>query len=150
MSLLSAGDENAPVLRTHGILGWISPCLEKFWLRGIPFLDIPQLLLSARDLVHLQLEKILDSGYFSPEGMITTRTKLEAISIDFIGNRQPAMKPPHLYAFILPALISLSSKAMANVFKVLSLESKTESFRVSISLSIYHQASIVKSIRVGV
>lgn len=89
--LLWACDETAPVLRTE-FLGGSAPCLERFWLRGIPFPDAPRLVSSTSDLVHLILEKIPDSGYFSPEAMITalsTCTKLESIHIDFIGNPHP-------------------------------------------------------------
>ena len=122
--LLFAGDENAPVLRTE-FLGGSAPCLERFWLRGIPFPDIPQLLLSARDLVHLRLEKIPDSGYFSPEAMVTalsTCTKLEAISIDFIGKSQPdliSQETASLAHISLPALVSFCFEGHGKYFQTL-------------------------------
>jgi len=89
--LLWAGDESAPVLPKE-FLGGSAPCLDRIWLRGIPFPDAPLLLSSTIDLVDLRLEKIPDSGYFSPEALITalsTCTQLETIVIDFIGNRHP-------------------------------------------------------------
>jgi hypothetical protein len=89
--LLSAADEAAPILRNE-FLGGSAPCLDRIWLRGIPFPDAPQLFSSTRDLVHLRLQRIPDSGYFPPDAMITalsTCTKLESILIDFIGNPYP-------------------------------------------------------------
>jgi hypothetical protein len=112
--LLWAGDETAPVLPTE-FLGGSAPCLERFWLNGIPFPDVPRLLLSTRDLLHLRLEKIPDSGYFSPEAMVaalSTCTKLESIFIGFIGNPRPGLTGPtsqeaaSLTHISLPALTS--------------------------------------------
>jgi hypothetical protein len=84
---LWAGDGMAPIL-PDSFLGGSAPLLETFWLRGIPFPEVPKLLLSASDLIHLQLEKIPDSGYISPEAMITglsTCTKLETLVIEFLS-----------------------------------------------------------------
>lgn len=109
--LLWAGDETAPVLRS-GFLGGSAPCLERIWLRGIPFPDAPRLLLSTKVLAHLLLEKIPDSGYFSPEAMITalsTCTKLETIFLDFIGNPHPDPISQEIAShtpIFLPALIT--------------------------------------------
>jgi hypothetical protein len=84
---LWAGDETAPVL-PETFLGGSAPLLETFWLRGIPFVGMPKLLLSARDLFHLQLEKIPDSGYVSPEAMLaglSTCAKLETLIVEFLS-----------------------------------------------------------------
>jgi hypothetical protein len=104
-------DETAPVLGTE-FLGGSAPCLERFWLKGIPFPDAPQLILSTSNLVDLVMEKIPDSGYFSPEVMITalsTCTKLERIHIDFIKNPHPDLTNRQIASIIpisLPTLIS--------------------------------------------
>lgn len=77
-------DEIAPVI-PEKFLG-SAPLLEQFWLRGIPFPEFPNLLLSASNLVQLRLENIPDSGYFAPEALATslsTCTKLEAFIIEF-------------------------------------------------------------------
>ena len=69
----------APVL-PEGFLGGSATCLETLWLKGIPFPELPKLLLSTNDLVQCVLEKIPDSGYISPEAMtaaLSTCTKLE-------------------------------------------------------------------------
>jgi hypothetical protein len=77
----------APVL-PEGFLGGSAPCLETFWLRGIPFPELSKLLLSTNDLVQFVLEKIPDSGYISPEAMtaaLSTCTKLEMLIIEFLS-----------------------------------------------------------------
>ena len=103
---LWADDETAPVLPEE-FLGGSAPCLETFWLRGISFPEIPKLLLTMIGLVHLRLEKIPDSGYMSPEAMVTalsTCTKLETLIIEF----RPA--DPH------PDLTSQEITSIARVF----------------------------------
>jgi len=72
----------------EGFLGGSAPCLETFWLRGIPFPELPKLLLSTNDLVNIVLEKIPDSGYISPEAMtaaLSTCPKLEMLVIEFLS-----------------------------------------------------------------
>jgi len=88
-------------------LGGSAPSLEAFWLRGIPFPDVPKLLLTMNDLVHLRLENISDSGYVSPEAMVTalsTCAKLETLIITF----NPG--DPH------PDLVSREITSIARVF----------------------------------
>jgi hypothetical protein len=82
---LWADDETAAVLPEE-FLGGSAPCLETFWLRGISFSEVPKLLLTMNGIVHLRLEKIPDSGYVSPEAMVTalsTCAKLETLIIEF-------------------------------------------------------------------
>jgi len=82
---LWAGDDTAPVLCKE-FLGGSAPCLERIWLKGIPFPDAPLLLMSTTNLVYLRLEMIPDSGYISPEAMVaalSTCTKLETLSMWF-------------------------------------------------------------------
>lgn len=77
-------DETAPVL-PDDFLGSV-PLLERFSLRGIPFPELPKLILSTSNLVQLRLQNIPDSGYFAPEAMATslsTCPKLEALVIEF-------------------------------------------------------------------
>jgi hypothetical protein len=91
---LWADDEIAPVLPEE-FLGGSAPCLETFWLRGISFSEVPKLLLTMNGLVFLRLEKIPDSGYVSPEAMVTalsTCAKLETLIIEF----KPADPHPNL------------------------------------------------------
>lgn len=84
---LWADDETAPVL-PDSFLGGSAPLLETFWLRGIQFPEVPKLLSSASGLVILRLEKISDSGYFSPEALIDGLAScaiLQALLIDFVS-----------------------------------------------------------------
>jgi hypothetical protein len=89
---LVAGDEiidgMAPAVLPDSFLGGSAPALQTFWLRGIPFPEVPTLLLSASELVHLRLEKIPDSGYISPEALVaglSTCAKLETLVIEFLS-----------------------------------------------------------------
>ena len=84
---LEAGDGIAPVL-PESFLGGSAPLLETFWLRGIPFPELPKILLSTSNLVQLELDNIPDSGFFSPEAMITSLsicTKLETLIMEFFS-----------------------------------------------------------------
>jgi hypothetical protein len=86
---LWVGDDSeiAPVL-PDSFLGGSAPLLETFWLRGIPFPELPRILLSTTNLVLLELENIPDSGFFSPEAMITILsrcTKLETLVLEFLS-----------------------------------------------------------------
>ena len=78
-------DEMVPVL-PEAFLGGSCPRLHTFWLYGIPFPQLPRLLLSTNDLVVLRLEKIPDSGYIPCDVMaagLSTSTKLETLIIEF-------------------------------------------------------------------
>lgn len=152
--LLWAGDDTAPVLRKE-FLGGSAPCLEKFWLRGIPFPDAPQLLLSTRDLVHLRLEKIPDSGYFSPEAMITalsTCRKLEVLHIDFIGNPYPDLTSQEIASLThvsLPALIGFVFEGHGKYFHSLFPRIECRLFALEgnfdMNKRVHYQASLTPS-----
>ncbi|KAH9171381.1 hypothetical protein EDB89DRAFT_1907058 [Lactarius sanguifluus] len=78
-------DVPVPVL-SSGFLGGSAPCLQQVHVCHIPFPELPTLLLSARDLVSLQLDNIPQTGYISPEAMVaglTGLTKLETLRIHF-------------------------------------------------------------------
>ena len=60
-------------------LGGSAPRLEYFRLDGIPFLGLPNLLLSATHLVGLHLFNIPHSGYISPEAMVTALSSLSSL-----------------------------------------------------------------------
>ncbi|KAH9958060.1 hypothetical protein BC827DRAFT_624533 [Russula dissimulans] len=107
---LSSNDEAAPAL-PETFLGGSTPRLRTFRLHGIPFPDLPKLLLSTSNLIDLRLEKIPDSGYISPHAMasgLSTATKLEILIIDFRSvdpHPEPASQhPSSLSRVALPAL----------------------------------------------
>ena len=96
---LTAHEVPAPVI-PDTFLGGSSPRLQFLHLHGIPFPALPNLLLSARDLVNLRLSGIRRSGSFFPEELvnsISNLSKLESLSLEFrspqscpiLGSRSP-------------------------------------------------------------
>ena len=60
--------------------------LRNLRLERIPFPGLPNLLLSATHLVHIELYHIPDSGYFAPEALVTclpTLTRLQSLLLWF-------------------------------------------------------------------
>ena len=106
-------DGTAPVF-PDSFLGGSAPQLETLNLSRIPFPGLPKLLLSTTHLVHLILDTIPDSGYISPEAMVTglsVLTRLKRLNIRFESSRnrpqadlnsQSPPPPP-----LLPALTEL-------------------------------------------
>ena len=97
-------------------LGGSAPRLEDLWLEGIPFPGLPKLLPSATHLVHLQLEYIPHSGYFSPEAMVTGLSALTCLRTLWLLFESPQSRPdrpddqarqhpPPPTRSVLPALI---------------------------------------------
>ena len=87
-----------------------APRLQTFELSNVPFLGLPNLLLSATHLVDLKLS-IPHSGYISPDAMLTglsTLTRLKRLNIELQDSRSRPDRnsqrpPPHARAH-LPAL----------------------------------------------
>jgi hypothetical protein len=81
-----------PVL-PGSFLGGSAPHLRDILLDGIPFPSLPTLLSSASDLVTLNLYNIPQTGYISPEAMVTSltaSTRLITLSIRF---QSPTPRP---------------------------------------------------------
>ena len=77
---------SAPSL-SDGFLGGSAPHLRSLELHSIEFPALPKLLLSATDLVDLALRKIPDSGYISPETLVTclaVLANLKSLTIQFL------------------------------------------------------------------
>jgi F-box-like len=96
------------------LLGGSAPRLQDLDWRGVPFPTLPKLLLSTNDLVTLGLWEIPDTGYISPEAMVTCLfplTRLESLSIEFkspASRPDPrARRPPPLTPAVLPSLAHL-------------------------------------------
>ncbi len=94
-------------------LGGSATHLRSLCLDGILFPGLSKLLLSAIDLVYLDLSNIPHSGYISPHAMVTglsTLTRLKSLSINF---QSPLSRPdqksryPHPTRSVLPALTEL-------------------------------------------
>ena len=78
-----------PVL-PDSFLGGTAPRLRRLYLSGIPFPALPKLLLSSAHLVDLSLRNIPQSGYFSPEAIITALsllTSLKSLWLEFLSPR---------------------------------------------------------------
>ena len=95
-------------------LGGSAPCLQSLVLRRIPFLALPKLLLSATRLVDLELLDIPESGYLSPEAVVTSLsrlTRLERFRISFESPEphpdQKSRRPIPQTSTLLPTLTGL-------------------------------------------
>ena len=105
---LSSKDRNAPVLPDGFSIG-PAPHLSQILLEGISFLALPTLLLSANNLVDLQLKAIPQSGYISPEAMVpglAALQRLENLCIWFKAPRS-ILQPRHSPVSMRHVLLSL-------------------------------------------
>ena len=97
-------------------LGGSAPDLQTLSLDRIPFPGLPNLLLTATHLVHLQLHRIPYSGYISPEAMVTALavlTSLKALHIEFESPQSlPDRRPHPRTRVLLPVLTYLQLKGM--------------------------------------
>ena len=67
-------------------LGGSAPQLRKLNLENLPFPELPELLLCTTDLVHLKLNQIPDSGYFSADAMaacLPSLIRLVSLELNF-------------------------------------------------------------------
>ncbi|KAH9170323.1 hypothetical protein EDB89DRAFT_2072154 [Lactarius sanguifluus] len=101
---------NVPVLPAK-FLGGSAPRLQEVYLCGIPFPTLPTFLLSASDLIELDLHDILPtaSGYISPEAMVVglaALPRLKNLTIEFqlVTPRTDPIRPPPVTRTVLPAL----------------------------------------------
>ena len=88
-------------------LGGSAPCLRDLVLIGVPFPALPELLLSATNLIHLWYDDLPPSGYIPPQAMATglsALTRLESLSLTFLSPRpfsdEPEairLPPPHTH-----------------------------------------------------
>ncbi|KAH8977212.1 hypothetical protein EDB86DRAFT_1277084 [Lactarius hatsudake] len=98
---------------SNRFLGGSAPCLQHLSLVDVGLLDLPKLLLSARDLVSLRLENIPPWGRISPEeivGGLVGLTRLRTLSITFAFPYKrwaSPMDPSPQSCAVLPALTKL-------------------------------------------
>jgi hypothetical protein len=102
-----------PVLPDEFLCG-SAPSLQFLELCSVPFPTLPKLLLSATQLVRLTLEKIPDSGYISPEAIVTslaTLADLKYLTIEFESSlslpSRESRRPSLPTRIVLPALTHL-------------------------------------------
>jgi hypothetical protein len=110
---LQSRDYTAPAIPAS-FLGGSAPHLQSLILDRIPFPELPKLLLTSTHLVSLRLWEIPDSGYISPEAMVTCLsmlTRLERLDIGFESPRcypdRKSRRPPPQTRTLLPALTTL-------------------------------------------
>ncbi|KAI9510565.1 hypothetical protein F5148DRAFT_1281760 [Russula earlei] len=110
------GEGNTLTSLPDSFLGGSAPLLRKLWLGNCPFPGIPKLLLSSNHLVYLDLWNIPDSGYISPQDVVTALSvlsRLRNLNLEFQSPRYPASRPlPPLTRSVLPALTQLSFKGV--------------------------------------
>ena len=120
---LELRSETTPFL-PDSFLGGFAPRLRSLELHAIPFLGLPNVLLSATHLVTLSLSGIPHSAYISPEEMITclsVLTSLERLSLGFESPQscpdQDTRRPPLPTRTILPALRNFWFKGAYEYFE---------------------------------
>jgi hypothetical protein len=115
---LELSDKAAPIAPTS-FLGGSAPSLQELFLDCISFPGLPNLLLSATHLFDLRLERIPDSGYFSPEAIVTclpVLTGLKHLTIKFESTQSRSDRTSELLSpqtrTLLPVLTALWFKGV--------------------------------------
>ncbi|KAI0251490.1 hypothetical protein BJV78DRAFT_1210035, partial [Lactifluus subvellereus] len=119
-NLSSSLEEQLATLCTSGLS---SPTLpDAFVSAALPdaFLGLPRLLLSASELVNLNLWYIPDTGYIPSEAMITGlagSTRLQSLVIEFASPsshpHQRSRRPPPQTRVVLPALTEMEFRGVS-------------------------------------
>ncbi|KAH9019849.1 hypothetical protein EDB84DRAFT_1516200 [Lactarius hengduanensis] len=105
----SRGSRDVPSVIPSRFLGGSAPHLQHFRLRNVPFPHLPTFLLSARNLITLEVENICQNGYISPEAMVrglAVLTRLITLSITFdeLSVYDQTNRPDPAMRIALPAL----------------------------------------------
>ncbi len=106
---LWSSDKTAPVI-PDSFLGGPAPRLRYLQLTGIPFPELPKLLLSVTHLVHLHLSDIPHSGYISPGAMVpllSVLSSLESLTLRFQSHQScpdlESRRPSPLKRSVIPS-----------------------------------------------
>jgi hypothetical protein len=107
-------------------LGGSAASLQHLWLNHVPFPGLPKLLLSATQLVTLDLLNIPRSGSIPPDAMATalsSLTSLECLIIEFESSRsypeRESRCPPSPTRILLPALTEFRFAGVGRYLEVL-------------------------------
>ena len=92
--LLYSKGEIVPVV-PGSFLGGSAPSLRTLQFRGIPFPELPKLLVSATHLVDLYLHDTPHSGYISPNVMVAAISALTSLSSFWLKFQSPRSCPDH-------------------------------------------------------
>jgi hypothetical protein len=137
--MLSSRDQSPPVI-PESFLGASAPCLRHLYLDGVPFPAIWKLLLSAHDLVTLELWGIPHSGYISPEVMVaclSATTNLTKLRLQFLTPR-----PCPNRARRLPPPLTRVSLAALSVMVFKGISEYLEDLISQIDAPVLHEAEI--------
>ena len=112
---LSSKDPNAPII-PDVFFSSTAPHLQQVYLAGVSFPALPALLLSASDLVDLELNDIPQGGYLSPEAMITSLAALSRLNTLCIWFKSPTSRlqqiyPPSSARVVLPSLTAFNFRS---------------------------------------
>ena len=130
---------------SRSFLGGSASCLRDLVLFGVPFPTLPELLLSATNLVRLRYNDVPRSGYITPQAMVTglsALTRLESLSLAFQSPRDlPDMAtqipPPHTRT-LLPALTYLHFRGVSEYMEVLASHFEAPSLE-SMRITLFYQ-----------
>ena len=140
---LSSSDRNAPVLPDIFSKG-PAPQLLQIFLEGISSPALPSLLLSANNLVDLQLKNIPQNGYISPEVMVPSLAalhRLESLYIWFkapISRRQLTSSPVVSTWHVLLSLVTFSFRGSSEYLEHVLAQIDTPRLR-SINITYFNQ-----------
>ena len=132
LALRSCDDE--VLILPGAVLGGSAPRLSVLHLDGVSFSELPRLLSSASDLVDLQLQRIPNTGYFSPEALVTglsATSQLKSLRLDFTS---PTSHPnartspsPSSGRIVLSALTTIEFRGSCNYLEDLLSRISTSS-----------------------
>lgn len=132
LSLGCDANLNDALVVTDAFLAGSASHLRLLGLGGVPFPTLPRLLLTARDLVHLNLWGITSAGYVSPEAMATylaTLKRLRSLDIIFrsktsFPDRTSQISPPPTRS-VLPALLRFTFRGISEYLEDLMAQIDT-------------------------
>ena len=109
---LSSKDRIAPII-PDVFLSSTAPHLQQIYLAGVSFPALPALLLSASDLVDLELKDIPQGSYLSPEAMTTSLVALSRLNTLCIWFKSPISRHQQRYSpssarGVLPSLTAFN------------------------------------------
>ena len=141
---LVSEDETMPVI-PNSFLGGSAPRLRSLCMTRIPFPGLPRLLSYAIDLVDLELYDIPQSGYISPDTMVTclsTFTSLESLRIEFESPRlRPIQERGRLPPQTRSALLALTCFSFRGVSEYLEdlVAGIDAPFLEELNITFFHQ-----------
>ena len=124
-----------------------APCLRFFYLDSIPFPALPNLLLSATNLVRLSCTINQSSGYIPPQAMVTglsALTRLQSLSLKF-RPESPAYRairipPPHTRT-LLPSLTFLEFRSVPEYMEDLVVQIDAPLLE-SMKITLFHREGL--------